>query len=107
VVNKPVSCDVARTGEITLRGRVLPIGGLKEKALGALRGGIKTVLLPVKNSKDLAEIPQSVKKRISFIPVRHLDDVLKIAIEGFEELEAEAARLKEEADANAENKEKA
>lgn len=107
VVNKPVSCDVAMTGEITLRGRVLPIGGLKEKALGALRGGIKTVLLPVKNSKDLEEIPQSVKKRITFVPVRHLDDVLKIAIEGFDGLEADAARLKEEAAASADKKGKA
>lgn len=80
---------------------------MKEKALGALRGGIKTVLLPVKNSKDLAEIPQSVKKRISFVPVRHLDDVLKIAIEGFDGLEAEAARLKEEAAASADKKGKA
>lgn len=104
VVNRPVSCDVAMTGEITLRGRVLPIGGLKEKALGALRGGIKTVLFPEKNIKDLSEIPQSVKKRITFVPVRHLDDVLAIAIEGFDTLEEEAARLKAEEAESGDNK---
>ncbi len=97
VVNKPVSCDVAMTGEISLRGRVLPIGGLKEKALGALRGGIKTVLFPEKNIKDLSEIPQSVKKRITFVPVRHLDDVLAIAIEDFQALKEDAPRRKEAA----------
>lgn len=108
VVNRPVSCDVAMTGEISLRGRVLPIGGLKEKALGALRGGIKTVLYPEKNAKDLVEIPPSVKKRIAFVPVRHLDDVLAIAIEDFDTLPAEAARLKEEgAAAGGDEKEKA
>ena len=107
-MNRPVSCDVAMTGEITLRGRVLPIGGLKEKALGALRGGIKTVLFPEKNIKDLSEIPQSVKKRITFVPVRHLDDVLEIAIEDFHSLKAEGMRLKEERAASEGNtKEKA
>jgi len=104
VVDRPVSSDVAMTGEISLRGRVLPIGGLKEKALGALRGGIKTVLFPEKNAKDLVEIPQSVRKRISFVPVRHLDDVLKIAIEGFDSLDEEAARLKAEAVSSAKGK---
>ncbi|WP_300670464.1 endopeptidase La [Desulfoluna sp.] len=94
VVGRPVSSDVAMTGEITLRGRVLPIGGLKEKALGALRGGIKTVLFPEKNIKDLSEIPQSVKKRIRFVPVRHLDDVLAIAIENFSTLDASALKRK-------------
>ena len=72
--------DVAMTGEITLRGRVLPIGGLKEKLLAALRGGIKTVLIPEENVKDLAEIPDEVKNKIEIIPVARLDDVLKVAL---------------------------
>jgi len=72
--------DVAMTGEITLRGRILPIGGLKEKMLAALRGGITTVLIPIDNEKDLAEIPDNVKKGIEIIPVSHVDDVLKHAL---------------------------
>ena len=67
----PVRKDVAMTGEVTLRGRVLPIGGLKEKLLAALRGGIKTVLIPEENAKDLAEIPDNVKKGLKIIPVSH------------------------------------
>ncbi|MCP4316540.1 MAG: endopeptidase La [Hyphomicrobiales bacterium] len=74
--------DVAMTGEVTLRGRVLPIGGLKEKLLAALRGGIKTVLIPKDNEKDLAEIPENVKKGIEIIPVAQVDDVLKHALTG-------------------------
>jgi ATP-dependent Lon protease len=69
------------TGEITLRGRVLPIGGLKEKALGALRAGIKTVIIPEKNKKDLSEIPANVKRKIKFIPVKNVDEVLAVALE--------------------------
>jgi len=80
VLECPVKNDVAMTGEITLRGRVLPIGGLKEKALGALRGGIKTIIFPEKNKKDLIEIPKNVIKKINFIPVSNVEDVLKIAI---------------------------
>ncbi len=72
--------DVAMTGEITLRGRILPIGGLKEKMLAALRGGITTVLIPIDNEKDLAEIPDNVKKGIEIIPVSHVDEVLKHAL---------------------------
>ena len=72
--------DVAMTGEITLRGRVLPIGGLKEKLLAALRGGIKTVLVPKENEKDLAEIPENVKKSLKIIPVATLDEVLEEAL---------------------------
>jgi ATP-dependent Lon protease len=76
----PVKRDLAMTGEITLRGRVLPIGGLKEKLLAALRGGIKTVLIPEENAKDLAEIPDNVKSGLEIIPVAHLDDVLPHAL---------------------------
>ncbi len=72
--------DVAMTGEVTLRGRVLPIGGLKEKLLAALRGGIKTVLIPEENVKDLAEIPDNVKAGLEIIPVSHVDQVLEIAL---------------------------
>ena len=76
----PVRRDIAMTGEITLRGRILPIGGLKEKLLAALRGGIKTVLIPQENEKDLADIPDNVKKGMKIIPVAHVDDVLKEAL---------------------------
>jgi ATP-dependent Lon protease len=77
--NKPVNKYVAMTGEITLRGRVLPIGGLKEKALGALRAGIRTIVIPEKNKRDLDEIPLYVKKKINFIPVKNMSEVLDIA----------------------------
>ncbi|MDO8608296.1 MAG: endopeptidase La [Phaeospirillum sp.] len=76
----PVRRDVAMTGEITLRGRVLPIGGLKEKLLAALRGGIKTVLIPKENEKDLAEIPDNVKKGLAIIPVSTADEALAHAL---------------------------
>ena len=76
----PVRRDVAMTGEVTLRGRVLPIGGLKEKLLAALRGGIKTVLIPAENEKDLAEIPASVKEALEIIPVAHVEEVLALAL---------------------------
>ncbi len=72
--------ELAMTGEITLRGRVLPIGGLKEKLLAALRAGIKTVLIPGENEKDLAEIPDNVKKGLTIIPVKSVDDVLRLAL---------------------------
>jgi ATP-dependent Lon protease len=77
----PVRADVAMTGEITLRGEVLPIGGLKEKLLAAQRGGIKTVLIPEQNVKDLAEIPDTVKNKLEIVPVRWIDKVLEIALE--------------------------
>ncbi len=79
LTDKKINKDVAITGEITLRGRVLPIGGLKEKALGALRAGIHTIVIPEKNQKDLAEIPANVKRKIKFVPVGQMDDVLKLA----------------------------
>lgn len=76
----PVRREVAMTGEVTLRGRVLPIGGLKEKLLAALRGGIETVLIPADNEKDLAEIPQNIKDGLKIIPVKHVDEVLALAL---------------------------
>ena len=76
----PVRNDIAMTGEVTLRGRVLPIGGLKEKLLAALRGGVKTVLIPKENEKDLADIPDNVKGALEIIPVDHVSDVLKQAL---------------------------
>jgi ATP-dependent Lon protease len=78
----PVKRDIAMTGEITLRGRVLPIGGLKEKLLAALRGGLKTVLIPADNEKDLAEIPDNVKRGLKIIPVRTVDELLANALAG-------------------------
>jgi ATP-dependent Lon protease len=77
----PVRKDVAMTGEITLRGRVLPIGGLKEKLLAALRAGIKTVVIPEENVKDLAEIGDEVKSHLEILPASRMDDVLKIALQ--------------------------
>ena len=81
LTGNPVRCDVAMTGEITLRGEVLAIGGLKEKLLAAHRGGIKTVIIPHENERDLEEIPENVKKDISIHPVRWIDEVLLLALE--------------------------
>ncbi|SFX11487.1 ATP-dependent Lon protease [Thermoactinomyces sp. DSM 45891] len=80
LTNIPVSRFVAMTGEVTLRGRVLPIGGLKEKALGAHRAGITHIVIPKDNEKDIAEIPESVKKGLTFTAVSHMDEVLEIAL---------------------------
>ncbi len=77
----PVRADVAMTGEITLRGEVLAIGGLKEKLLAAHRGGIKTVLIPEENVKDLSDIPDNVKNRLEIVPVKWIDRVLEVALE--------------------------
>ena len=77
----PVRADVAMTGEITLRGEVLPIGGLKEKLLAALRGGIKFVLIPQDNVKDLEEIPDNVKQGLTIRPVKWIDEVFNFALE--------------------------
>jgi ATP-dependent Lon protease len=79
----PVRSDVAMTGEITLRGRVLPIGGLREKSLAALRARIYTVIAPEQNQKDLDEIPKHIRRRLEFKFVKHMDDVLKIALRDF------------------------
>ena len=77
----PVRCDVAMTGEITLRGEVLPIGGLKEKLLAAVRGGLARVLIPEENVRDLAEIPDNIKSKLEIIPVKWIDRVLELALE--------------------------
>ena len=77
----PVRSDVAMTGEITLRGEVLPIGGLKEKLLAAHRGGITTAIIPLENEKDLAEIPRNIKDKLNIIPVRWIDEVLQLALQ--------------------------
>ena len=80
LTGRPVFRHVGMTGEITLRGRVLPIGGVREKVLAAHRAGLKTVLLPEKNLKDLVDLPKTAKAELKIIPVKHLDDVLKIAL---------------------------
>ena len=81
LTNTPVRQDVAMTGEVTLRGRVLPIGGLREKTMAALRGGMKTVLLPADNESDLAEIDPVVRAELKFVPVEHVDQVLSVVLE--------------------------
>jgi ATP-dependent Lon protease len=88
----PVRHDVAMTGEITLRGRVLPIGGLKEKILAAHRAGITTVVIPEENEKDLRDVPKAVLKHLTIVPVSHMDQVLKIALK-LEDAEAFGALL--------------
>ncbi|TAL78698.1 MAG: endopeptidase La [Burkholderiaceae bacterium] len=99
----PVRADVAMTGEITLRGEILPIGGLKEKLLAAHRGGIKVVMIPEENVKDLAEIPDNVKNHVEIIPVRWIDRVLEVALQHMPTplSDEEVARLAAESVANA------
>jgi len=80
VTRIPVHREVAMTGEVTLRGRVLPIGGLKEKVLAAHRAGIKTVLFPWGNRKDVREIPKKVRAAVRLMPVKHVDEILKVAL---------------------------
>jgi ATP-dependent Lon protease len=77
---RPVFKDVGMTGEITLRGRVLPIGGLREKVLAAHRAGLKVVLVPEKNMKDLVDVPKKVREDLKIIPIQHMDQVLELAI---------------------------
>jgi len=89
--NTPVRSDVAMTGEITLRGLVLPIGGLKEKSLGAMRAGVSTVIIPKLNEKDLVDVPEEAKEKLKFIPVENVDQVLEIALEKPDEKKAAAA----------------
>ena len=80
LLQKPTRPDVAMTGEITLRGLILPIGGLKEKILAAKQAGIKTVILPARNKKDLPEVPKEAKKDLKFTFVKNTSDVLKVAL---------------------------
>ena len=80
LIERPVHHDVAMTGEITLRGRVLPIGGLKEKVLAAHRAGFKTVLLPRQNKKDMVEIPRRVRRDLEFVFVDRMEEVLPVAL---------------------------
>lgn len=98
----PVRCDVCMTGEITLRGEVLAIGGLKEKLLAAVRGGLKTALIPEENVKDLTEIPDNVKNRIEIVPVKWIDQVLEKALERVPTALAEDAQDKPAAPVQAE-----
>jgi ATP-dependent Lon protease len=84
LTGKPVSKDVAMTGEITLRGNVLPIGGLKEKILAAYRGGVKKILIPQENGKDLRDIPKNILKNVKVVEVSHMDQVLREAIDAEE-----------------------
>ena len=81
LTRRPVRREVAMTGEITLRGRVLPVGGLREKVLAAHRAGIKTFLLPRKNLKDIGDVPTDVKREVRFVPVDHMDEVLPVALQ--------------------------
>jgi ATP-dependent Lon protease len=94
----PVKSNVAMTGEITLRGEVLPIGGLKEKLLAAHRGGIDTVLIPQENEKDLAEIPKNIKDKLKIIPVKWIDEVLEVALQHMPVPEAESKDRKSSSD---------
>lgn len=80
LTGRPVFKHIGMTGEITLRGRILPIGGVREKVLAAHRAGLKTVLLPEKNMKDLSELPKTARSELKIIPVKHMDDVLKLAL---------------------------
>lgn len=89
LTNIPVKAAVAMTGEITLRGEVLPIGGLKEKLLAANRGGLETVLIPHENEKDLAEIPKNIKDKLNIVPVKWIDEVLELALQHMPVPEAE------------------
>ena len=81
VTKIPVHAAIAMTGEITLRGEILPIGGLKEKLLAALRGGIKTVIIPEENRKNLKELPKNITRDLNIRPVKWIDEALKIALQ--------------------------
>jgi len=80
LTGRPVFKHIGMTGEITLRGRILPIGGVREKVLAAHRAGLKTVLLPEKNLKDLVDLPKTAKSELKIVAVKHMDDVLKLAL---------------------------
>jgi ATP-dependent Lon protease len=90
LTHRTVRADVAMTGEISLRGVVLPVGGIKEKCVAAARAGIRTVILPARNRRDLDEIPESVRNRLEFVWAEKIDDVLERALEGRPEHRAAA-----------------
>ncbi len=99
LTNTYVSKDIAMTGEITLTGKVLPVGGIKEKALAAMRAGIETIIIPWKNQKDLLEIPAQYRKKITFIPVKNIQEVLSIALVDWNgQLDLDQTKRKDEAD---------
>jgi len=97
----PVHADVAMTGEITLRGEVLPIGGLKEKLLAAHRGGIRTVLIPAENERDLVDIPKNIQQSLNIKPVRWIDEVWQTALQHLPEA---VLQVKEDANVNVKRK---
>ena len=92
LTNIPVKADVAMTGEITLRGQILPIGGLKEKLLAAHRGGIKRVIIPAENQKDLKEIPENVKSKLEVISVKSMEEVLTYSLESVPSVKSRSRR---------------
>jgi ATP-dependent Lon protease len=94
LTDTPISKDVAMTGEITLTGKVLPIGGLKEKALAAMRLNIKTIIIPWKNAKDLVEIPENYRRKINFVLVKNFDEVLEHALIGWKEKKVKMQKSK-------------
>jgi ATP-dependent Lon protease len=89
LTNKPVRSDVAMTGEITLRGLVLPVGGIKEKVLAGMRAGINTIILPKKNEKDLEEIPEHIRNKMNFKYIQRMDEAIELALKHTEPLSAE------------------
>jgi ATP-dependent Lon protease len=101
LTGRAVHRHVGMTGEITLRGRVLPIGGVREKVLAAHRAGLKTVLLPEKNMKDLVELPKTAKTELKIIPIKHMDDVLAIALS--DKVTSEPPKPRKRGDENAED----
>jgi ATP-dependent Lon protease len=96
LTGRPVHKEVGMTGEITLRGRVLPIGGLREKVLAAHRAGLKVVLLPEKNMKDLVDVPKKVREDLKIVPIQHMDQVLEIALAAEPILEPPRPRHRQE-----------
>src|SRR6185503_11967671 len=101
LADAPIRNDVAMTGEVTLRGKIIAVGGLKEKVMAAYRAGIKTVIYPADNQKDLVEVPESIRSKMNFVPVALVDEVFQHAFAGVAEriakLEAQAARRRERA----------
>jgi len=102
LTQRPVNRYVAMTGEITLRGRILPIGGLKEKSIGAIKAGIKTMIIPQKNQKDLMDVPDSVTKQLNYVMAKHMDDILEMTLE--ESLEPKKKKQKKKQKTNNSNK---